>query len=212
MRKVEIDFLGPFGWGAVRTISSIYDSPIAAKGGVYLWTVLTPGHDELVHYVGETRRSFAERIAEEMKDISVGRSRVYDPDRFVHGQKIRLWGGRFARYRETRTKSDFEQIKSKVAQFMEIQRFHLAPVSSEQAGVMPEDELRLRVEAGLAHHFYQQEGVVREFQDEDVQYLRGSRLGVQRLENLHWPPVDATTRVFCHTEAKIRCFPSEIVV
>ena len=217
MKSVEINFIGPFGWGADKEIRSIYDEatrPTTAKSGVYLWTVLTPDGDELVNYVGQTRRSFARRFEEHQVLQSTGSYHVYDPDRYVHGQKKLLWGGVYGYDKEPSAdfESRFEELKPVATRFMEILRFHIAPVSFEQACAMSEDEFRSRLEAGLAYHFYHQEGVVGEFQEADVEYLKESTLPTQRLHRLHWPPPDATTRVICHAQCKIRGFPSEVIL
>jgi hypothetical protein len=217
MRSVELTIHGPFGWGGDEAIPSVYDRAhrsVTSKGGVYLWTILTPDGDELVNYVGQTRRSFAMRFQEHEVLQSTGCYHIYDPDSYVQGRKKLLWGGEYGDHREPEHGFDsrFKELKSVANQFMKILRFHLAPISDEQTCLMEDDELRSRVEAALAHHFYAQGGVVGGFQDDDVEYLKESRLGKVRLRNLRWPPPDASTKVICQSECRIRSFPREVII
>jgi hypothetical protein len=217
IREVNLQFYGPFGWYGDRTIPCIYgnaDRFVNAKGGVYLWTVLTPDGDELVNYVGQTRRSFAKRFREHEMLQSTGSYHVYDPDYYVLGQKRLLWGGEYGDDREPEADFDsrFERLKPVASRFMRVLRFHLAPIPEGKTGTLGSEEFRSRVEAGLAHHFYIQDGVVGEFQEGDVEYLKESMLGKQRLRDLRWPPADKTIQVICHAQGKIRCFPSRIDV
>lgn len=216
MRRVELNFHGPFGWGGDKEIPSIYgkaNRPNTAEGGVYLWTVLTPDGDELVFYVGQAS-DFRKRFKEHQGEQSIGWYHVYDPDTFVRDQKKLLWDGVYGHDREIDADfvSDCEKLRPNVTRFMAILRFHLAPVSADKAGGMKETEFLKRIEAGLAHHFYHHTGVVGKFQDEDVWYLEQSSLPRQKLRDLKRPPRDGTTQVICHTQAKIRCFPTEIIV
>lgn len=211
---MKIEFIGPFGWLTSTEIPYIYDSPVATKSGIYLWTVLTPFGDELVWYVGQTGTSFDERFKEHQHLQSDGSYRVYDPDSFVLGQKIRLWGGKYGYCREPKSNftDRFAKLRLIVPRFLGILRFHLAPVSHNQSEVSGDLEFRSRVEAALAHHFYDQGEIVGRFQEEDVEYLKESKLPTRRLHELHWPPSDATTHVRCYAQRRIRDFPIEVVV
>lgn len=60
---------------------------VAARPGIYLWTVATPDGDDLVYYVGETARSFADRLTEHLKEQLSGAYRIYDPEPFGAGTK-----------------------------------------------------------------------------------------------------------------------------
>ncbi len=213
MRSVELAFSRPFGWSDDEAVENIDDShsSIVMKGGVYLWTVMTPIHDELVCYVGQTGE-FKERFRKHHTEQLNGFDRVYDPDSYVggvRGKENRLWGGDWGRYKEPRDdfKTRFERIKPVASRLANLFRFYLAPISPKQADMLGEKEFRIRLEAALAHHFYMQGGIVGNFQEEDNIYLDGSSMPSVRLEGLHWPPDNKTTRVICHTDAKIRGFP-----
>jgi hypothetical protein len=213
MRELRMSFYGPFGWGADKSIPSIYDSEHSDKAGIYIWTVLTTEGDELAWYVGETGRSFAKRFREHQHKQAIGSYNIYEPEKFILGQKIRIWGGKYGPTREPELdfNSRFERVKETAARFMQTNRFHVAPIQGDPSGILGAEEFRSRAEAGLAHHFYTQEGVVGKFID-NVEYLKESRLGMQWLSHLRWPPPDASTRLVCHSQGRIRCFPREIII
>ena len=74
----------------------------------------------------------------------------------------------FGRLRE-RGLSDFAtklpELSPALIRFVQIIRFHLAPIECD-------DRLRKRIEAALADHLYVQDGVVGQFQDDDIRYER----------------------------------------
>ena len=214
MKETKIHFFGPFGWSREASIPCIYDSPISSQSGIYLYTVPMPDGDEIVRYVGETGKSFAGRFKGHERSRLAGDYRIYDPEKLVLGEKVLLWGGIFLRYQEPKEGFAFRfaRLKDVNTRFMGLMRFYLTPVTAGDTGGMLELEFRNRVEAALAHHFYTQGGVVGGFQDEDVQYLKASQLPTRRLEKLEWPSKDASLRVACSAEARIRCFPDQVIV
>ena len=214
MGNIKLEFVGPFGWSENRGVPNIFDSPLATETGVYLWTVQTRNGDELVFYIGQTGVGFGERFKEHYQSQSDGSYRIYNPATFILGQKELLWGGIYGDYKEPPEdfQNRFARVKPIVPRFLEILRFHLAPISAVQASGMQPIEFLNRVEAALAYAFYFQPGIVSALLEGDVQYLEKSRLGTRRLRNLEWPPPDATTRILITSQTKIRGLPEEVLV
>ena len=221
MNSVDLDFVGPYGWGYDKTVPCIYSKAnrsIAKKGGVYLWTVLTQDgtqeRDEIVLYVGETTRDFGKRFKEHQGEQAIGWYDVHDPDALVKGQVKLLWDGVYGHDVDIDVNfmSRFEELRPTVMRYMKILRFHLAPVTEELTGGTEMTEFLQRLEAGLAHYFYHKTGAVSGAQDGNVQYLERCSLQKRKLSELDWPPRDATTHVVCHTNSRIRGFPSEHIL
>ncbi len=161
--EISLEFSGPFAWSS----PCVFDAHVSSHAGIYLWTVSTPEGD-LIYYVGETGRDFTTRLTEHLKDQLAGMYRIYDPHLFLQGVKKPLWNGMFGRLRE-RGLSDFvaklSELSPALIRYVQIIRFHLAPLECD-------DRFRKRIEAALADHLYVQDGVVGQFQDDDIRYER----------------------------------------
>ena len=167
MTELTLQFEGPYSWMKDAPDPYVFEAPAAKKPGIYLWTVPTPS-GELVFYVGETGRDFATRLTEHLRDQLAGIYRIYDPEHFARGHKKLLWGGMLGKLREP-SLSDFiaklPTVAPALAAFARMMRFQLAPLDCDAP-------LRQRVEAAIADHFYAQEGLVGDFQDDDISYRR----------------------------------------
>lgn len=160
-----IDFTGPFSWPGTQLAPAISDVEVAKRCGVYLWTVyLSQG--ELVYYVGETGRSFRERMLEHFREHMSGGYHVYEPDAFRQGRKDLLWPGRFGPTGERslrRFLGCYPDLAPAMAALAAIYRFYVAPLICEQ-------RLRERIEAALANCLYEQPGMIGDFQDRGIHY------------------------------------------
>ena len=76
---LTIEFYGPFSWTSTDDSTSVFKSSIAAKLGVYLWTVST-SEGELIYYVGQTGRSFSVRMREHFEQQLSGMYMQKFPD------------------------------------------------------------------------------------------------------------------------------------
>lgn len=85
----SIHWYGPYNFIQNK---NLFASQICHKSGVYLWTVPF-GNKYLVYYVGQTGASFAVRSVQHLQNYLNGFYRVYDPDKFVKGEKVLIWGG-----------------------------------------------------------------------------------------------------------------------
>jgi len=193
--KLNLYFMGPFSWSLLdEDAPCVFNSQISLSPGIYLWTIPT-SEGELVYYVGETGRDLQSRMTEHLSCQLSGMYKIYDPSLFLTGKKKLLWGGMFGRTKE-RSLAEFlrklPDLGNAIVEFVHLFHFHLAALECENL-------LRKRVEAAIADHFYAQDGVVGEFQDDDIRYDRS------------FPSEDSIT-VKCRSSVLIRGFPDTLVV
>ncbi len=161
----KINFVGPFSWIDQQTSASIYDVDISKKPGIYLWTIEYNG-SELVYYVGETGRSFKQRLTEHFQQHCSGAYHLYDPAQFTKGEKKCLWPGRYDPNHKTSVKDFINQAENLfpvIIRLFQIYRFFLAPIECDK-------RTRNRIEAAIAKHLYDQPGIVGQFQDTGIRY------------------------------------------
>jgi hypothetical protein len=137
------------------------------KKGVYLFTIPFEGR-YLVYYVGETGASFANRLLQHAQSYLNGFYRIFDPEEFVNGRKVLLWGGMWKTdRREPKLICDFidrqAELSPKILKFIAQFRLFLAPIDEEERTIE-------RIESGIARRISQQEGLIGAFQDKDVRY------------------------------------------
>jgi len=167
MQPIITEFVGPFSWIDGGGVACIREAKAGEQRGVYLWTVRID-EGELVYYVGQTGRSFSERMTEHFKEHMSGGYHLYEPGEFSRGRKVQLWPGWYSMGRQ-RHLSVFMQrlpeLMPAIVHLAKLYRFYLAPMTCER-------RLLERIESGLAKHLYEQPGMVGEFQDEGIRYRR----------------------------------------
>ena len=160
-----VEFTGPFSWLESDKACSILTAPEGKNAGIYLWTVETGG-GEWIYYVGQTGRSFSQRMREHFAEHMSGGYHLNEPDEFAKGHRQLLWPGRFGAA-GNRSVSDFlgqfVSLAPTIAKLAEIYRFFIAPLTCEQ-------RVRERIEAALAKYLYDQPGVVGDFQERGIWY------------------------------------------
>ncbi len=165
MEQIQLSFVGPFGWFASTGVEALSQASVGGSPGIYLWT--SPTSDgELVYYVGETGRSFSQRMNEHLSEQLSGRYPIYEPEAFGQGRKQLLWGGVYRPLAEPSVEGFVSQLPAMapaLVQFVRAMRFHVAPTSTSV-------RVRQRIEASLADHLYRQDGVVGQFQDSGIHY------------------------------------------
>jgi hypothetical protein len=192
--SIPLHFNGPFGWAPDGTVPCVFDSPLGSKPGIYFWAVPTTD-GELVYYVGETGRDFATRLTEHLRDQLSGIYCIYEPSKFSEGIKHLLWKGILGRSREshlTEFVRRYVTLAPELDRYVRLMHFYLAPCECE-------GRLRLRIEAALADHFREAEGVVGDFQDQGIRYERSL-------------PGDPEELVSCTSDTVIRGLPSVLSV
>lgn len=165
--SVSIKFAGPFSWAGSPDARSVFDAPEGKESGVYLWTVPTEvGH--VVYYVGETGRSFEERLFEHYKEHASGMYHLYNPSEFVRGVKKTEWPGLYDR-RARKTVRDciaeYGRINQVAAELTSLYRFFFAPLSCGRRE-------RCRIEAAISDFLRKVPGIVGDMQDEGIRYSR----------------------------------------
>jgi len=164
-RSLLIEFEGPFTWPGTNLAPSIFTAEVGKESGLCLWTVrLDEG--SLIYYVGETGRSFAQRMLEHYREHASGGYHLYEPREFSHGRKVALWHGLYGPDREESVIAfirRFKELSPAIAELADLYQFYVAPLRCEK-------RLRERIEAALAGHLYEQPGIVGEFQDSGIRY------------------------------------------
>ncbi len=162
---MNIEFLGPFCIQNQQGLSSLFDVPISNKYGIYLWTIPQDSF-EYVYYVGETGRSFRTRMIEHIKEHLSGFYHLYDPEKFQHGEKALLWPGYYDRINRKNIKeiiNNYINNSTIAINLLNLYRFYFADFNSI-------DRIRKRIEAAIAHHLYNQKGIIGDFQDKGIRY------------------------------------------
>ena len=165
--EVTLGFEGPYSWGGEEGTLSILDHDLAVtkKPGIYLWTILTDD-GELIYYVGETGRSFSQRMHEHYKEHAAGAYHLNELTAFRRGDRVTVWEGLYGRGRSAFRQESvrrFCEFAQTIAALTEIYRFYLAPLECDA-------RLRQRIEAAIATHLYRQPGIIGHFQEEGIRY------------------------------------------
>lgn len=166
VQRVAVNFDGPFSWIDSGGLPCMFDHPIGAKAGIYLWTVGTP-EGELIYYVGETGRSFAGRLFEHLKEHLAGAYHVWEPEPLGRGVKVELWAGIYGRNRREATRGlveKHESLAGAISGLISVYRFFVAPLDCDQ-------RTRQRIEAGIALYLYGLGDAPTNFQDRGIRYL-----------------------------------------
>jgi len=161
-----IQWFGPYSFVGDED-ENVFTNSLGQKKGVYLLTI--PFDEKyLVYYVGETGVSFAQRLLQHVQSYLNGFYRVFDPEEFVRGRKILVWGGMWKTdRRDSKLMCEFlerhSELAPKILRFIEQFRVFLAPVEADK-------RIRERLEAEIARSLNVQEGIISSFQDKDVRY------------------------------------------
>jgi hypothetical protein len=98
--KIKLTFYGPYKlYGKKEEL--LFDSDISKDYGIYLWTVKYK-NGYLVDYIGETGRTFWQRMKEHLIETFGGNYRICDPELLSKGREKIIWNGLWRK--ETRNK------------------------------------------------------------------------------------------------------------
>ncbi len=164
MDNITISGFGPLGF---LKSPSILEHPSGSQCGVYLWTVNIE-ENEFIYYVGETGKSFSQRMLGHLKAYISGSYVVLDAAHFAKGEKVILWRGMY-----------MEGPKPSILDFVRHQEEYVAQVRSMldlfNVWLLPTDcsrVVRRRIEGAIAAHLYHQPGLVGELQDKGIRYVK----------------------------------------
>jgi len=84
-------FKGPFSFlkGQIDSILEVPEGKM--EGGIYIWTIQCKNM-ELIHYVGQTSRTFAQRMKEHLYGYLSGKYPINDPKE-IFNEKKEIWKG-----------------------------------------------------------------------------------------------------------------------
>jgi len=174
IKTIKLNWEGPFSFNKEKQ-NCIFNNLINKKPGIYLLTV-PYGRGYLIYYIGETGKSFNERMDQHLQKFIAGEYRIYNPEAFLRGEKELIWNpyivGRGAKYRYDFKKEYLEHkseidplIKTYVDQFcLFVAPFHRG------------DRIRKLLESAIAKHLLNQNqsDAIRKFQDDDIVYVSKS--------------------------------------
>lgn len=158
--EIPVSFGGPFSWHGTPDAQSIFDVNEGAGKGIYLFTVPLPD-GYLIYYVGETGRTFRDRLFEHYTEHAAGMYHVYSPAEFARGEKVMLWPGRFdmaCRKPKKDCIAAYTQLSVPIWEMTRMFRLFLAPLACER-------RVRCRIEAAIANALYGTPGMIGNFQD-----------------------------------------------
>jgi hypothetical protein len=159
---IRLHFSGPFGWIQRDGVPSIFNATEGKGKGLYLWTVDGPG-GELVYYVGETSRSFAQRHIEHLKEHLAGAYHLFEPEATLQGKKVDVWPGIYGSPSRPSVEAwldHYPQFAATAAKLARVYRFFLADAAWDA-------RLRHRVEAAISTALRESD---HNFQDDNVRY------------------------------------------
>ena len=87
---LDLEIHGPYCLFRNDECPWFFESDLQDKPGVYVLTI-PAGGAECVHYVGQTSRSFNQRLTEHLSAYLSGRYRIVDPDALAHGKQEYVW-------------------------------------------------------------------------------------------------------------------------
>lgn len=160
-----VEFEGPFGL-ASRTPPLLFEQPVAAKSGVYLWAIPYAKGGYLVSYVGETGVSFWQRTKDHLIQTMGGNYRISDPDRLAEGEAKVVWDGLWRR--DTRNRM-LEYIE-RVVELAPLARRELQLTVMFVAPLDVDARMRQRIEAGIALAIRRQEALSSSLLPDDIRY------------------------------------------
>lgn len=147
--QVEVHFHGPFAATKQDGLPCLFDHSLAAATGVYLWTLLVDG-EERAWYIGQTRRSFGQRIAEHITGFLSGQYHIADIDRLLAGDHHNEWrdDAGDARWPQTLPSflRQFDELAPKISRLVGALRFYVAEVKGTP-------RLHDRIEGTIGRHF-----------------------------------------------------------
>jgi hypothetical protein len=144
---LPIHLHGPFSASDEPEERCLFSDEIASKNGVYLWTLRVAQH-ERPWYVGQTRRTFAERLGEHIRGMLAGQYRPYDAEALARGEYAwaksscdKLWPQALSSFLR-----NYESLAPEIIAVIRMSRFRLIPLTGDA-------HLYNRVEGALGRHF-----------------------------------------------------------
>jgi len=160
---VKLKLFGPyklFGEG-----ETLFDSDISQKSGIYFWTVkYSDGY--LIDYIGETGKTFQERIKEHMIETMGGNYRICDPNKLLQGEEKIVWDGLWRK--GTRDKigefiQNYEIMAPIIKRYIKVHDIFLAPLNLDR-------RKRRLIEGNIARIIKEQKPPICNLLPSDIRY------------------------------------------
>ena len=137
--------------------------------GIYLWAVHVH-NGYLTYYVGETGKTFNERMKEHASNYLSGLYRIYEPESFRAGRKVLLWQGMWQKGTQDLLPDFLERYSEyapKILDMLGSLKLFVAPLDVEP-------RIRKRIESSIAHCLYNKSKPICDFQETEIRYARRS--------------------------------------
>ena len=157
---VDLRWSGPHGFlpGAP---DSVFQGPVAEQSGLYLWTVQRP-NGFLVHYVGQTEKSFGLRHLQHLREYWGGAYTIHQAAAFLDGRRNELYRGYGYRGDAWRQIEPFvrehETLLSELRAMLSGIKIFLAPLAAPR-------RIHRRVEGAIVELLYRAGGEIGDFQE-----------------------------------------------
>jgi hypothetical protein len=142
MKNNTLNWLGPFKWYD-KYGRSIFQQKQINEYGLYMFTIKKKD-GYLIHYIGETGRSFESRFTEHISCYLSGRYKIFAPDDFSNGDlKNVIWNVEKGEYKmnEFLLKHDF--LCKDILKFLSVMELFLSPIEVSEG-------IRKRIEGAIA--------------------------------------------------------------
>ena len=168
---IKLSWEGPLSFNKEKQ-NCIFSDPIGKEPGIYLFTA-PYDRGYLIYYVGETGKSFNERMSQHLQKFIIGEYRIYNPKAFLRGEKELAWNpyiaGMGAKYRHS-FKKEYLERKSEIDPLI---KAYVNQLCLFVASFNGEDRTRKLLESAIAKYLLSknQPDVIRKFQDDDIVYV-----------------------------------------
>jgi len=149
-----LDWSGPFVLQGPDG-NLLFDSPIASKWGIYIFTVIYRD-GFLIYLTGWTTRPFKKRFKEHMREYRRGTYTIFNTESLRNGKRDEIWHGMWTK-RETNTReikalfeSRHQEINPAIENLLSTFRIFVAPLEAER-------RVLARVEAAIMNILYSSE-------------------------------------------------------
>jgi hypothetical protein len=167
---IDLEFIGPYKLTGER--KNIFEEEVSKSQGIYLFTIAYKYIDGfLVDYVGETGRTFRQRIKEHLIATMGGNYRICDPEKLSEGKEEIIWNGLWRKGTKNKITNFidiYENIAPIVKRYIEIHQIFLAPIAIDKSK-------RRLIEGELANAFRRQKLPVTSLLPSDIRYRHTSK-------------------------------------
>ena len=189
---VDLRFQGPFSAASGDANRCLFLEPVSVQSGIYLWTIDVGGQVR-PWYVGQTRRSFRQRMAEHVSGFLTGQYAIYDPEALSRGEHRLALSEIKGVWPQTLpvVLANYEILFPKIRSLIDLIKFHLAPLDGD-------GHLHDRIEGAIGRYY-------KVHSDPALRNFFGPGIKVPAAI-----PYDRPLRLMLSSEAPVAGLPTEI--